>query len=112
MSWTSADEGESIGTNGFDGGIIVADFEHDLGARITLERLAGASNFSITCGIYDWFFHTRFFSKREDADAAFSEMQTALDRIINSIPLKNDPESGAKVEAVTVSISEFVDNFP
>ena len=112
MTWTPTDAGETIGTKGLDGGIVVADYEHQLGARITVEDLGGASHFAITCGIYDWFFHTRFFSKREDADTACNEMQTALDRIVNSIPLKDDPERDLKCEAVTVSIAEFVDIFP
>ena len=112
MTWTPTDDGLSIGTNGFDGGIIVADYEHPLGARISIEKLGGESNFAITCGIYDWFVHTRFFTKREEAETAFSEMQSALDDILQSIPLKNDPERDAKCAAVTEAISSFVDIFP
>jgi hypothetical protein len=112
MSWTATEDGFSIGTQGFDGGILVADYEHELGARIVVEDLGEGAHFAITCGIYDWFFHTCFFSKRGDADAACTEMQTALDRIIDSIPMKDDPDRDAKCEAVTASISKFVDAFP
>ena len=112
MTWTPTDEGETIGTKGLDGGIVVADYEHQLGARITVEVLGDASHFALTCGIYDWFFHTRFFSKREDADTACSEMKSALDTIIQSIPLKDDPERDAKCAAVAEAISNFVDAFP
>jgi hypothetical protein len=113
MSWTPTDASQSIHPRDLNGGILVADYEHDLGARITVEDLGDAAHFAITCGIYGWFFHTRFLTmKREDADAACNEMQTALDRIINSIPLKDDPERDKKCAAVTDSISEFVDHFP
>jgi hypothetical protein len=112
MTWAPTDDGDTIGTKGVDGGIIVADYEHQLGARLTMEALSGASNFAITCGIYDWFFHTRFFSNREDADTACREMQSALNIIIQSIPLKTDPELDAKCVAVTEAISNFVDTFP
>ena len=113
MSWTPTDDGQSIGMKGFDGGILVADYEHELGARISVEDLGDAAHFAITCGIYDWFFHTRFLTlTRKDAEAACNEMQTALDRIINSIPLKHDPERDSKCAAVTASISEFVEIFP
>jgi hypothetical protein len=113
MPWTPTDDGHSIGTKGFDGGTLVADYEHELGARISVEDLGDGGHFAITCGIYDWFFHTRFLTTtRAHADAACQEMQTALEPIINSIPLKNDPERDAKCEAVTVAISKFVDLFP
>ena len=112
MTWTPTDEGESIGTRGVDGGVIVADYEHQLGARITVADLGDASHFVITCGIYDWFFHTRFFSNRKDTDTACSEMQSALDIILQSIPMKVDPERDAKCAAVAEAISNFVDTFP
>jgi hypothetical protein len=110
MSWSPATD--AIGTNGFDGGIIVADYEHGLGARLTLEQLGGETNFAITCGIYEWFVHTRFFSRRADADTACNEMQIAIDQIIETIPRKDDPDRDAKCEAVSASISAFVDRFP
>ena len=113
MSWTPADASQAIEPKDLNGGILVADYEHDVGARITVEDLGDAAHFAITCGIYGWFFHTRFLStSRADADAVCSEMQIALDRIINAIPLKDDPEHEAKCEAVAVLISEFVGNFP
>ena len=35
-----------------------------LGARITLERDCRVAPFAITCGIYGWMMHTRFFSSQ------------------------------------------------
>jgi hypothetical protein len=112
MSWTQTDASQAIDPKDLNGGILVADYEHDLGARITVEDLGDAAHYAITCGIYGWFFHTRFLTtSRADANAACSEMQIALDGIINAIPLKDDPERDTKCEAVTDLISGFVDNF-
>jgi hypothetical protein len=33
---------------------VIFDQEHELGARITLERNTRAAPFAITCGIYGW----------------------------------------------------------
>ena len=112
MSWTPTDARQSIDPRDLNGGIVVADYEHELGARIIVEDLGDAAHFAITCGIYGWFFHTCRFSKRGAADSACTEMQTALDRIINSIPRNDDPERDSKCAAVTDSISQFVDIFP
>jgi hypothetical protein len=113
MTWTPTEDGHSIGTKGFDGGTLVADYEHGLGARISIEDLGDGGHFAITCGIYDWLVHTRFLTlSRADADAACAEMRTALEAIMDSIPLKVDPERDAKCEAVSVSIAQFVDRFP
>ncbi len=112
MSWTPTDASQSLDPRDLNGGVAVADYEHELGARIILEDLGGATNFAITCGIYGWFFHTCRFSCRADADRACDEIQTALDRIINSIPRNDDPGRDAKCEAVTSAISEFVDIYP
>jgi len=112
MTWTPFDSGASIGSEGSESGTIVADFEHELGARITVERDAAHAPFAITCGIYGWFFHTRFFSTRDEADTECAAMQTAMDAIIRTIPLTTDPECDAKSGAVSQAISDFVDTYP
>ncbi|MEM7456339.1 MAG: hypothetical protein AAF456_18480 [Planctomycetota bacterium] len=112
MTWTPFDSGSSIGTEGSESGTIVVDFEHDLGARITIECDGDIAPFAITCGIYGWFFHTRFFSTRDEADAECAAMQTAMDTIIQTIPLATDPECDAKSGAVSKAISDFVDAYP
>ena len=68
--WYPCDDGDTLGETGTDGGVIVRDEEHPYGARITLEQ-GGFAAFSITCGIYGWMVHTRFFSARAEADAAY-----------------------------------------
>ena len=112
MTWTPFDSGSSIGTEGSESGTIVADFEHSLGARITIERDGDIAPFAITCGIYGWFVHTRFFSTRAEADTECAAMQNAMGAIIQTIPLTSDPECNSKSAAVSQAISDFVDTFP
>ena len=112
MTWTPFDSGSSIGTEGSESGTIVADSEHDLGARITIERDGTIAPFAITCGIYGWFVHTRFFLTRDEADSECAAMQSAMDAIIQMIPLNTDPDCDAKSAAVSQAISDFVDTYP
>ncbi len=84
--WQAFQSGSTIGTSGSESGAIVRDDEHQLGARITLESSAAIAPFAITCGIYGWMFHTRFFSSEAEAILAFDEMKADLDRILNLIP--------------------------
>ena len=100
---------DEIGT---DGGTIVADDEHEHGARITLEKDSAVAPFSITCGIYGWMVHTRFFASLEDAWQAFGAMKPELAQILDAIPAKTDPDVDHKIELVTAAMSDFVDRFP
>jgi hypothetical protein len=109
--WQSFDKGRTIGKSGSETGIILLDEEHVDGARITLER-DGYTPFAITCGIYDWTVHTRFFANEEDARRAYEDMKQALDSIIRSIPLKSDPDFDPKTKATTRMIREFVERYP
>ena len=61
MSWQPFDDGKTIGQRGSEKGIIVGDEEHLEGARVTLEQDGEAAPYAITCGIYGWMVHTRFF---------------------------------------------------
>jgi len=109
--WNIFDEGKSIGERGSENGIIVRDEEHTDGSRITLERDCHAP-FAITCGIYGWMVHTRFFSTEDEAQEEFNKMQVSLDSILKMIPLVDDSEVDTKCEAVSQEISNFVDAYP
>ena len=108
--WGPFDKGSTIGTGGSEGGIIIRDEEHPLGSRITLERGATFSPYSVTCGIYGWFFHTRFLGSEAEAD--LPAMRDGLAAILHVIPNTDDPESDAKMAAVGDAIGSFVDRFP
>ncbi|HEX8118016.1 MAG TPA: hypothetical protein VF521_12155, partial [Pyrinomonadaceae bacterium] len=89
--WYSFDGGRSIGQTGSEGGRILRDEEHSDMARITLER-GGYRPFSITCGIYGWMVHTRFFADEAEAQNAFEEMKHGLANILNIIPLVGETD--------------------
>jgi hypothetical protein len=112
MSWYAFDSGKSIGQRGSESGVIIRDEEHGSGARITLERECQTAPFTITCGIYGWFFHTRFFGAESEAQSEFESMRAVLSNIISTIPLASDPDGDSKMPAVSDSLSEFVRWFP
>jgi len=112
MSWSPFESGASIGTEGSESGTILADFEHDLGARITIERDGETAPFAITCGIYEWFVHTRFFSAQEEAEAQCRAMQSAMEEILAMTSKLTDPDNDPRTDAVSAALYDFVDTFP
>lgn len=112
MNWHAFDNGQTIGQPGSENGIIIRDDEHDSGARITLERDSHLAPFAITCGIYGWMFHTRFFRAESEARDEYELMKAELSIIISTIPLENDIEGDSKTQSVTQLICEFVSRFP
>jgi hypothetical protein len=111
-SWYPFDGGRSVGTAGSEAGTVMLDDEHELGARLTLERDGAAAPFAITCGIYGWMMHTRFFATEADARLAYDAMKQALGEIMLTIPLDGDPDRDARMQDVTRSIGDFVERFP
>ncbi len=112
MCWHPFENGESIGQRGSENGTIIRDDEHDDGARITLEHARDVAPYAITCGIYGWMFHTRFFGTEAEAQREFQNMQDGIVEILAPIPLTSDPQAETKSQMVTESISQFVKRFP
>ena len=88
--------------------MIVADEEHEAGARITLERGPGRTPapFTITCGVYGWMVHTRFFAIELEARADYDAMKTELET------LARDCGATDNYEKMVDPIQQFVDRFP
>jgi hypothetical protein len=112
MSWCPFDNGNTLGLRGSEDGVIIRDDEHQEGARITLERDCAHAPFAMTCGIYGWFFHTRFFGSESGSFAGFERMKEGLTDILSIIPRADDPEANDKVRLVCDEISNFVRRFP
>ena len=112
MNWRTFDDGNSLGQRGSEGGTIIRDEKHESGARITLERGGHTAPFAITCGIYGWMVHTRFFGFEAEAQSEFVAMKGALARILAIIPLTTEPAADTKLQAVSQSIAKFVERFP
>jgi hypothetical protein len=110
--WNPFDEGKSIGRRGSEEGIIIRDEEHGDGSRITIERDGNIAPFSITCGIYGWMVHTRFFSSEKEATQEYETMKVSLNEILNMIPLEDEPEVEEKMDAVNKVLSNFVEQYP
>ncbi len=110
-NWYDFDDGYSIGTSSSDGGLILCDEEHQSGARITLEEDSNFASFSITCGIYGWMFHTRYFSEEAEAIEEFELMKIDLNEILKSF-LTEDEADEDTFNAMAEEISEFVEKFP
>lgn len=113
-NWIPFDDGQSIGQTGSEGGFIERDEEHVYGARITLESEA-LTPFAITCGVYGWMVHTRFFSDEAEAQVEFEKMKDALEEVLEFDVSEREPDEANKtesVDALSARISEFVDRFP
>jgi hypothetical protein len=112
MEWVPLNNGATIGQSGSENGIIARDDEHAWGARITLERGGDIAPFAITCGIYGWTIHTRYFGAEVEADAEFERMKDGLAAILGIIPRVDDPSRDLKSRQVSEAISAFVERFP
>jgi hypothetical protein len=111
MGWYPVAVGGTIGETGAEYGIILRDEEYRTGARITLER-DGHRPFAITCGIYGWMVHTRFFATEREAEEAFEIMKMELARIVDLVPLRDDPQAHERTAATGEEIRAFIKNFP
>jgi hypothetical protein len=83
--WRPFKEGATVGREGSERGIILRDEEHSAEARITLESgCAHGVPFAVTCGMYGWFFRTRFVGT--EVEAEFPAMRDDLAAILDVIP--------------------------
>lgn len=106
------EEGATLGERGSENGIIIRDDEHEQGARITLEREARHAPFVITCGVYGWMLHTRFFGSEAEAVGDYCAMMDGLSLIVEMIPFADDPDVDAKRRVLIGAINDFVSRFP
>jgi hypothetical protein len=88
-----------------EGGVILRDEEHASGARVTLKR--GSSYVSISCNVYGWLDHTRFFTSVTDAQREYVLMKPSLTHMVENILAAG--ESDLKMWE---AIAEFVRRFP
>jgi L-asparaginase II len=111
MNWQPFEEGNTIGKTGNEGGVIMLDQEHILGARLTLENGCLRAPYAITCGVYGWMVHTRFFADDETAQYAADEMKSALSEIVSLIPIEGDADEDEKIGAVSDAVEAFTERF-
>jgi hypothetical protein len=109
-SWRPFEDGATLGEIGSEEGIVVRDEEHSLGARITLERAASVAPFAITCGIYGWMMHTRFFSSDSEAGTQYDLMKTSLSALLEAAEQTADVDGGRQV--MYDGIDKFIGAYP
>lgn len=107
--WIAFENGSSIGATGSEGGTILRDELHPEGSRITLERTE--TRFAITCGVYGWMVHTRFFVTESDAVVAYEEMKPALVAIVEQLPME-DADVEEALPRVSAVLRDFTRRFP
>jgi hypothetical protein len=104
-SWFAYDDGRSIGSVSAEGGVILRDEEHASGARVTLKR--GSSFISVSCNVYGWIDHTRFFNSVTEAQREYILMKSSVGSMVDNILSAN--KSDLKMWE---AIAEFVRRFP
>jgi hypothetical protein len=103
--WSAYKTGQSAGRASAGGDTVLRDEEHTSGARVTLKR--GGSYISVTCNVYGWMNHTRFFESVPEAQREYALMKSSLGNIVENI-LSADQNNLKMWEAIT----EFVRQFP
>lgn len=106
--WKPFASGRSLGEAGSEAGVILRDEEFASSARITLEQ--SASRFAITCGVYGWMVHTRFFVARATAERELDEMKSVLQSIVSSLP--DDVGDREATRRTNEALNRFVERYP
>jgi hypothetical protein len=104
-NWFAYDDGGSIGNTGAEGGVILRDEEHQSGARVTLKR--GNNYVSVSCSIYGWMDHTRFFGSVTEAQREYLLMKPLLANMVENILSKGNSDL-----KMWEAIADFVRRFP
>lgn len=105
MTWRSFEDGASLSQIGSEEGVILADEEHEAGARITLERDCTTSPVAITMGVYGWMMHTMFFRDEATGRREYDAMKPGLAAIASECETRSQSET-------IKAIGSFVDRFP
>lgn len=112
MRWEPFEGGKSNAEAGSEAGTIVFDEEYGESSRITLERDCKSAPFAITCGVYGWMVHTRFFADEGEAIEQYEAMKEGLSGIADGLSMDSCREETVHVMAVTEAIRDFLKRFP
>jgi len=88
--WNIYNKGQTIGTMGCEGGIIILDMECIMGGRLTLEHSTSIAPFAITFGIYSLMFHTHYCGTYTEAKEYIEKTFAKIDEAFS---LYDIPES-------------------
>ena len=112
--WYPYEEGATLGIRGTEGGTILTDEEHPIGARITLERDCRRAPYAITTLIYNWTVHTRFIADEPTAFHEYQAMKATLQSdVLPQIPVTEaDDDYAADYDAIGDLLVEFAERYP
>ena len=110
--WGPFEGGATLGQTGSEGGVVVRDEEHPEGARITLERGGPTAPLAVTCGVYGWMVHTRWFGGDAEADGEYARMRPELESLARSVHRGDDPEAERRRAELSARIVAFLERFP
>jgi len=103
-NWLAYDNGRGNNNAGAEGGEILRDEKHIGGARVTLKH---GSSYVISCSVYGWMDHTRFFSSAADAQREYLLMKSSLTNMVENIS-----SAGGSDLKMWEAIADFVRRFP
>ncbi len=109
--WQPFDNGRSIGEEGAELGTIVRDEANPGGARITLEDNCPIAPVAVTCALYGWLAHTRYFATAAEAQHAFDQMKPALENILQLVPRSNASDD-KDIQPLLDALADFARLFP
>jgi hypothetical protein len=112
MSWHSFQEGRSIGLKGSEDGAILNDEEYAAAARITLEQAGRTAPYAITCGLYGWMLHTRYFESQSAAESAFTDMKEDLASILLRLASLRTLPAAQQLAEVSPLLQDFLEKYP
>lgn len=104
-NWFSYDNGNTIGSVGAEGGVILRDEEYEAGVRLTLKR--DSQFVSVSCSIYGWMDHTRFFGTEVEAQREYLLMKPPLANMVENIL-----SAGRSDIKMWEAIADFVRRYP
>ncbi len=112
-NWEEYDAGYTIGTVGADDGAVVRDEEHiSAAARITMEEESSFAPFVVTCQIYGWLRHTRYFEEEAEAENEFEVMKNELEEILETLPVDAENIDEETREEILETLEMFAEKFP
>ena len=104
-NWVAYKNGASLGKLSAEGGVIMRDEEHTYGGRITLKQ--GKTFIAVSCHIYGWIDHTRFFNSTIEAQREFVVMKSKIGSMLDDILA-----AGENDLKMWEAIADFVRKFP
>lgn len=108
--WCIFDNSSTIGQKGSENGLVLSDFEHLDGARVTIEKNGDIAPFSVTLGIYGMMCYTYFCDTEEEAIEFREKSIKRIDGIFNLLRVDENNRDENWKSKYDSKISEICEN--